>query len=308
MAGALQVTLVRPVSWSLGLAGFLAGGGLLLVTLPVMILPTPTGLQNAFGGPVSTLVFGTPSAALVMAFLAGAVGSLLLVAGGLLAGAWAERAGVTVALEAATDEGLMPGGPGPGGPTPGWPPVAPRPGAVKVAIVRALSLAPVLVVALLAWPPVYDAAYRELVLPDDLATPLPLRVIRSVPAPLAAVGIAWLLADTAAAVGVRHLLIEQRRVPVAWLLGWADLVRRPLRLLGTQLAGILVLAALLAPALLAASTGWTRVREVADGHDPLVMTITVLAWVAIWLGGLVLAGVGAAIRVAAFTLELPRPT
>ena len=58
LPGAIVVTLVRPVSWALGLAGFLAGGGLLLVAWPILVLPTPTGLQNALGGPLSTLVFG----------------------------------------------------------------------------------------------------------------------------------------------------------------------------------------------------------------------------------------------------------
>ena len=59
ISGAFVVTLLRPVSWALGLAGFLAGGGLLLVAWPILVLPTPTGLQNALGGPVSSLVFGT---------------------------------------------------------------------------------------------------------------------------------------------------------------------------------------------------------------------------------------------------------
>lgn len=300
--GALVVTLVRPLSWAVGLAGFLAGGGVLLVTLPVMVLPTPTGVQNALGGPVSTLVFGTPSALLVVLVAAGVASTLLIAVAGVVAGAWAERQGVALALEAAGDEGILPGAPPPVGAAP-----TPMPGTARVAVVRALSLLPVVVVALLAWPSLYDAAYRELVLPDDLSTPLPLRVIRGVPAPLAAVALAWVLADTAGAVAVRRLLIGRRPVLVAWLLGWADLVRRPLRLFGTAIVGILVLGILVAPAMLAALTGWARVREVAlDGRDPAAMLVAVAIWVAIWLGGLVLAGVGAAFRAAAYTLELPR--
>ena len=51
LPGAIVVTLVRPLSWLLGLAGFLAGGGLLLMAAPVVVLPTPTGIQNALGRP-----------------------------------------------------------------------------------------------------------------------------------------------------------------------------------------------------------------------------------------------------------------
>jgi hypothetical protein len=39
------------------------------------------------------------------------------------------------------------------------------------------------------------------------------------------------------------------------------------------------------------------------GTDPVATLVTVIVWVAIWLGGLVLAGVGNAIRAAAWTLE-----
>ena len=66
ISGAVVVTLVRPLTWLLGLTGFLAGGGLLLLTVPVVVLPTPTGIQNALGAPISTLVVGTPSPTMVL--------------------------------------------------------------------------------------------------------------------------------------------------------------------------------------------------------------------------------------------------
>ena len=56
ITGAVVVTLLRPISWALGLASFLAGGGILLLASPILVLPTPTGLQNALGGPVHRLV------------------------------------------------------------------------------------------------------------------------------------------------------------------------------------------------------------------------------------------------------------
>jgi hypothetical protein len=296
ISGAFVVTLLRPVSWALGLAGFLAGGGILLVASPILVLPTPTGLQNALGGPVSSLVFGDPSPGLVALIAAGAATLLLLVLAGTLAGAWAERQGIAVALEAAADDDLgLPAADLDG-----------APGAGRVAVVRLLGLAPVVIVLALAWRPFYDSMYRQLTLPQDLVTPLPLRILGDVPWLVIAVVSVWLLSDAAAAVGVRRLVLDRQPVLAAWLMGWGDLVRRPQRILPTALVGVAVLVLLVGPALAAAAVGWLRVRDIlVGGRDPVVVTGAVAIWVAIWLGGLVLAGVGAAFRAAAWTLEVP---
>jgi hypothetical protein len=295
-AGAFAITLLRPASWALGLLGFLAGGGLLLVAWPILVLPTPTGLQNLLAAPISSLVFGTLSPALVLLAVSGFVGTAVLILAGTLVGAWAERQGIEIALEAAADDGLRPRSPTLDG----------GPGTWQIAVVRLLALVPVAVVIVLASGPVYEATYRELVLPRDLVTPLPLRVLGQVPWQILAVACAWLVSDSAAALGVRHLVLERRSVAVAWVLGWGDLVRRPHRVLATALLGTGVLAALLGPSIVAAAIGWGRVREILEaGRDPLTIGGATLIWVAIWLGGLVLAGVGASVRGAAWTLEIP---
>ena len=294
LGAAFVTTLIRPASWAFGLAGFLAGGGLVIVAWPILVLPTPTGLQNALGGPVSTLVFGGVSPTLALLFLAGFVVLVVGVVGGTWIGAWAERQGIALTLEAAADEGLA------AAPLP-----RDAPGAGRVALVRLLSLLPVLVVLGYAWAPVYDAAYRQLILPSELATPLPIRVMRDVPELVAAVLLTWLLSDAAAAVAVRRLVLGRGSVLRAWALGWVDLVRRPGRVLGTALAGLAVLVLLVGPSLLASSVGWARVRDVVvDGRSPVAVLFVVVTWVAMWLGGLVLAGVAAAFRSAAWTLEL----
>jgi len=245
---------------------------------------------------VSSLVFGAPTSQLLLLLTGGIAGAALLLVLATLAGAWCERQGIAVALEAAAEEALAPeasldGAPGPG----------------RVMVIRLLALAPVALAAGLAWGSVYDAAYHELILPDDLATPLPLRVMGDVPWLLLAIAVVWLLSDAAAAVGVRRLVLERRPVLAAWLLGWADLVRRPQRIIPTALVGVGLVVLLLGPALAAAAVGWTRVRDIlAAGRDPVVTVVAVTVWVAIWLGGLVLAGVAAAIRAATWTLEIPR--
>ncbi len=297
ISGAFVVTLVRPATWAFGLLAFLAGGGLALAAWPILVLPTPTGLQNALGNPISSLVFGAPSAPLLAILVGGLVGALAVLVTGLLLGAWAERQLIGVALEAAADEGILVPAPDLDG----------APGTLRIAVVRMLSLAPVAVALLLAWRPVYDVTYRELILPGNLATPLPIRVLGEVPWVVAGILVAWLIGDAAAAVAVRRLVIERRPVLVAWLLGWADLVRRPQRVIPTALVGVGVLVLLTVPGLLAAAIGWTRVHDVVlEGRDVTTTTIALVTWVGTWLGALVLAGIGQAFRSAAWTLELPR--
>ena len=156
-------------------------------------------------------------------------------------------------LEVAGDEGLL---------VP--PDIDGAPGALRVAVVRAFALLPVVAVFIVAWQPLYNAAYRELVLPDELATPLGLRVLGDVPWAVAAVLVAWALGDAAAALGVRRLVIGRRPILVAWLLGWIDIVRRPVRVIAIAAFGIVVLTLLTVPSMAAAATGWTRVRDVDD--------------------------------------------
>jgi hypothetical protein len=296
IVAAFVVTLTRPLSWALGLAGFLAGGGIVVVAWPILVLPTVSGLQNVLGGPVTSLAFGVPSD-MLLALIAGLIaGSVAIALAGLIAGAWAERQGIVLALEAAADDGLVPS-----------PDLEGAPGTGRVALLRLLSLVPVGVTAALAWRPVYDATYHELILPGDLATPLPVRVASTAPWPLLALLVTWLLSDAAAAVGVRRLVLERRPVLVAWALGWADLVRRPLRVVGVAVIGGVLLTLVVLPAMIAAGIGWGRVRAIlVDGGEPVLALGAIVLWVTIWLGGLVLAGVAASVRSAAWTLELPR--
>jgi hypothetical protein len=295
IAAALVVTFARPASWAIGLAGFLAGGGLVLMAWPVLVLPTPSGLQNTLGGPVSSLAFGSPSPALILLLVALVTAGVVLLLAGIGVGAWAERAGIESAVEAARDEGL-------GGLA--AVDLAGAPGATAVAVLRVVSLVPVGVALALAWPPLYAATYRELLVPGDLAVPVAVRVITDIPGVIAGVVVTWLVADAAAALAVRHLVLDRRRTIVALLLGWVDLLRRPHRVLATALLGLLPPAAPVALALAGAAVGWSRAREaLVSGGDGAAMLAAVLLWVAAWLAALVLAGAGSAFRSAAFTFE-----
>ena len=294
VSAALVVTLVRPATWVVALAGFLAGGGVIALAWPIVVLPTPSGIQNLLGAPISTLAFGNPSPELIrVAVVLGATLVALFVAG-LVTAAWAERRGIVLVLEGAAEEGYT---------TP-QPVLVGAPGPARISVVRALALVPPLVAFVIGWPTLYSVVYKELILPEDLATPLPIRIVAQVPLLLVAIIGSWLLADAAAAVGVRRLVLERRSVLRAWALGWADLVRRPHRILPVALLGDLALVVTAGPALAAAALAWVRVREALElGGGPLIGIAVVALWVAIWLGAVVLAGVAAAVRAALFTLE-----
>lgn len=342
IAGAILVTLARPTTWLVALAGLLAGGGVVLLAWPILTLPTPAGIQNLLGAPVSTLVFGGPTAALLGLVALAALAAVAVSSAGLLTGAWAERQGIVLVIDGAADDGRIapsahrriasPPSSAHGRIAQAAPPLQPaqsategqaapppqpassprQPGGatiVAVAVVRLLGLLPSVVAGVLALPTVYAVTYRQLILPDDLAVPLPLRVVSEIPGLLALLALVWLLADAAAAVGVRRLVLEGRGPLAAWALGWVDLTRRPHRIVSAVLLGDLALIALAGPALLASTVLWRWGRGVLEAlTDSPVGVVAVVLWVAVWLAAVVLAGVGSAVRSALLTLEgAPRP-
>jgi hypothetical protein len=184
-----------------------------------------------------------------------------------------------------------------------------------VALLRLASLGPPLVAFAAIWSTLYDVTYRELILPEDLATPLPIRVIAKLPVPLLVVVLTWLVADTAAAAGVRRLVLDRRGLAAAWVLGWIAVIRRPIRLLALALFGVIGQALAFAPALVAAAIGWGMLRGTLElGRDLWLQLAMSATWVAIWLAALALASVGSAFRSALSTLALlpaagiPKPT
>ncbi len=88
LTGALLATLATPASWPLALAAFLLRGGFLVVTLPIIVLPTTVQLANILAPDLSSIALGTIT--LELALLAGSIGATVvawLVLGGWLAAA-----------------------------------------------------------------------------------------------------------------------------------------------------------------------------------------------------------------------------
>ena len=88
---ALLVTLATPATWPLALATFFIRGGIVLVLLPVVVLPTTVGLGNLLGQTLLSIASGAIPVQVIV--VAGAVGVLALV--WVVVGGW-----VAAALEA----------------------------------------------------------------------------------------------------------------------------------------------------------------------------------------------------------------
>ena len=107
---ALLAVLGRPSWWLLGLAGFLARGGILLFLLAIVTLPSPLALSNLLSPILVPIVFGGVTPAL-LAVIASAIAAVVV---WILVGAWIGAATEVVlildACRAAPDE-CVPVGP-----------------------------------------------------------------------------------------------------------------------------------------------------------------------------------------------------
>ena len=130
-----------------GSLGSSRAAGSSLVAWPILVLPTPTGPPERARRPGELArVRGAVGDAPRAASSAGSPAAWCWSPAALLVGAWAERQGIGIALEAAAEEGIV-----------RRRPTSPAPRATgRVALVRLLSLAPVAVAIALAWRPLYD--------------------------------------------------------------------------------------------------------------------------------------------------------
>jgi hypothetical protein len=290
IASAAFTTLNLRSLWPVALLGFLVRGGLVLLLLPGLALPTTSGITILVAPALTPLVFGEPSPALVaVAVTLGAVVIVALVAGSAL-GAWADLGGLRLAQREHEHS----------------PTVLDRSHlllrAVAVRLVAHLPLA-----IALAWGAVrvVDATYRELVLPDDIATPLGLRVLRDVPDAIAIVALAWLAGETIGGLALRRLATADASLLGA--LGWAmaRFVVRPLGSLVALAASSLVVGLAVMIALVGSGIAWDQTSLLLGSDAPPVEAVlAVVAFVAVWLAGLVLVAVATAFRSVTWTFEL----
>jgi hypothetical protein len=295
---ALLVTLATPATWPLALATFLLRGGIVLVLLPVVVLPTTVGLGNLFGPTLTSIAFGSiPVQVIEVAGTVGVVAIVWVVVGGwLAAGLEAEGARIV-----ARDEEVMALG------TREAPPAAVAISSLRVAarilVARLIACVPLALVLALGSIRLVFVTYRELTSPIDVSTALTLRVLRGSPEVVVAVVLAWMLAEIVGAVAARRITLGHERVGQALAGAVSVVVRRPLLSLARFVIPTAALLLILLPAAVAASSAWGVAGTVlGDTTEPLPLLLAVVAFVGLWVVGLVLVAVVCAWRSAIWTV------
>lgn len=316
LSGALLVTLASPATWSLALAAFLLRGGLILVALPILVLPTPVGLGNLLAPTLTAFVFGGVSlelAAMVATIVLAALA--WVVAGGILAAILeAEAARIVAAHEE----------------------VAPAAGvrshqlavddlpdaltvrvarrrrteAARVFLARALAHAPLGVALVWGTARLVAVTYRELTNPGDVSAPLVWRVLLGSPDVVAAIVLTWMIGEVLGALAARRVVLARGGIAHALRDATLTLLRRPLAVLADFWLPTLALGLAIAPSAFAAASAGDVVREAMNApDDPLELFLAVVLFVSLWVVGLVLTAVVCAWRAAVWTVgfgEAPR--
>lgn len=293
MQAALVATLAHPEWWAMALAGFLVRGGLLVVVLPLVSLPTSASLTTMLAPPLEALILGRPSLEAVVLGTLGvtlALGALFLVG---LAGSWLDLA---LVREAAADDEL----------DLGW--VPRRTSAAAALRLRLAAHLPTLLALGYGIARLAMATRDELLAPGDPAIAMAARVALRALDALAVVAVAWLLGETVGALAARRQAAGE---PVREAL--IRSVRRVLdrRGLPTLLLTTAALLAMTVPFILAVGRAWEHVRSsLGHGLEPLQVAAALLLLVSTWVLGLALLGAALAWRATAWTVlaSPPRPS
>jgi hypothetical protein len=293
---ALLVTLASPATWFLALAAFLLRGGLLVVAIPIVVLPTPVGLGNLLAPILVSVVFGGVSAGFAILAAAIVLGGLaLVIAGGLVAAVLEAEAARIVGVE---DEAAPPHAAHGRGAQAG-----------QILIARLLAHLPLGVALIWGSARLVSVTYRELTSPFDVATPIVWRVLRESPEVVVAIVLTWMLGQTVGAIAARRIAFGGGGTLRALGGAVSTLLRRPLTVLADFWLPTLALALVLAPSALAGVSTLDLVKlalgSPGDAAEPF---LAVVLFVSIWLVGLVLTGLVCAWRAAVWTVGFGEPS
>jgi hypothetical protein len=287
LRAALQAALRDRRAWAVALLGWLARGGLLIVLLPLLALPSPVGFSIIIGPDIVDAT-GVP-ARIQHLLVAGALVCLALVVLALATAAWAERAAFRgrVAGSRSVQLGSSTGPPS---------------GLSGLIAISVLSLIPVGIALVVAADQVVTATINQLIFPGQLDVPLVVRVVQGAWSGVILLAAAVVLADAInASVSRRYLdpRLRARSMPGARVLAavlsaaaWA--IRHPIRLVATVVAAwvVTLAASVVAAAVLSVmSAGLSSLAASAAAVALSTGTLDiVLVAVAMSIGAAALAG------------------
>ena len=312
--GAVAVELGDPGSWALGLLGFLARGGWLVLALPILSIPSPVLLSMLFRGEVGAIGRGELR---LLSIGVGAVLSLVAI-GGVIVSAYADTALADRFVRDPETEQLRNGRAprtlaGPERRTLVW----------WVASVQAVALLPLILAVTIVIDRAVRTATSELIGPSTGDLPLVGRVLPGIAAPMVLLVLVIVVVEALSSLASRRLLantwdllpgghVDARDSRVA-LGALARAVRSPLRVVATAVAGWLVIGSALAVALVASVVAWGAARDLLVmgrvGSDPLAIVVSALLvamFTGVWLGGLGLVGFASAVRSGLWTEDALR--
>ena len=301
---ALAVVIADPVLWLLGSLGFLARGGLLLLALPILALPSLVELTTLLG-PDAIGGAGLSARLVTLILVALAVlGSSVLA--GVVCAAFAEAVAFERVVGSTEIRDDVASG------RAGAAAASARPRLVLRLVWLQLRLLPVcgLVVGALALRLV-EAVRGEYFLPRSLEVPFVIRVVQAA-APEIALVLATLVAvDLLGAVASRRVLVASLHPardhgPITGAVG--EIVRRPWSVARTFCLAWLVSLAAAVPVLLAVTMAWRVLIAVYAPSDPgsfdaVAAALVTVLFVAVWLAALLLLGVASALRGTLWTLR-----
>ncbi len=291
---AALVSLSRPSAWPLALAAFLLRGGIVALALPLLVLPTPSGIADVVYPSLRDLYLGNPARELVLAIAALAATAGVLFLGANLVAAWLE----TELVRAAADDEEA-------GPARLRGPRQHGVGVVgRAFVVRLVAHMPLVVALVWGVGALADATYRELVRPTDAREAILLRVLASTPGPLVAVAVSWLAGEVAGGLALRRVVLHGDGVLGALRRAWRDLVAMPRTTLGTLILTDGALAVGVVSSVIASALAAERLRiTLGLGLEGWELAFSLGLFVGLWLMTLVLAGLLTTFRSVAWTFE-----
>ena len=285
---ALLAVLERPVTWVLGLVGFLVRGGWLIVLAPIVVLPTAVGIANVVAPLVEDIAFGRRTDEVITAGAIALIVALVwLIGGGLLAAA------AEVECVRQTLVGLGETSPRTTMRHPIW----------RVFAVRCLTLVPFVVA--LAWSGfrLTSVGYRELTVPSDVGIPILYRILGGAPDAIMAMLLTWLFAEIAGGLAARTVILEATQVRDALREALRDLRHRPWRLGALASLSAAVLLAVIGVTGPATSTTWDGLRAaLGEGDVSIGAAALLVLFVGLFAAGLVILGLVTAWRSAVWTV------
>jgi hypothetical protein len=293
---ALHVTLARPATWPLALGAFLLRGGLLLVLVPIVVVPTPVGIGNLLAPALNAISLGAIPVGFVLVCIAIGVGiALWLGLAGWLAGLL-EAAGVRIVADETAHDGRG----GSGAEVDELP--SARDGAWILAC-RLVCLVPLAIALAIGSVRLVFVTYQELVLPSDTGTPIAIRVLRDAPEVPIAILVIWMSAEIIAAIAARRVVLAGDRVWPALRSAIGSVGRRPLHAILRFWLPAIVLVVIVGATGLASSAAWSVVKDtVGPSPNPLAALVATVAFVVLWLVGLGLIAIASAWRAAVWTV------